>query len=413
MQLKYNNNFVAIFLLVLFGILSTNCFNMEGWVFIMRRTHWLIFAFSFIIISLSNITLFKSSIKNFSIYIKYLLLCPIITSFSTLISGGSFTDEFLSDVTVSSYLLLIPIFTRFEIKEETIIKSLTIIGILSIVIVVYEQYNPNGEYSIFGTRLALLFNSDYSDSLNSGEVGSRNNINKYNVGYSLGCLFLCLFYYNQFILKRKKVYFFLWVAFCIGLYLYLTRQYMISICATLLLSTFMFKGYTHKIYSFFFIIVFFLLLFSYWDVLFKVLKDDYINDTWTTDIRFECINVFLTKMWNNPISAIGGFGHATHYEMLERINDHHIADIGFIGQSYYYGFFFTIFYFYFIYIVLIRYRKQLPLYIKLYVIATGLISIFIFPYINKISYFIWSCMIYIMKLYIDENYELTIEQKRT
>ena len=81
------------------------------------------------------------------------------------------------------------------------------------------------------------------------------------------------------------------------------------------------------------------------------------------------------------------------------------SDIGFFGESIYYGCFWAIAYFYVAFRIVVTYRNRIPLYIRLYVICSGFISIFIFPYRDRIEMYNWMCVVYIASLYIDRPQE--------
>lgn len=75
-------------------------------------------------------------------------------------------------------------------------------------------------------------------------------------------------------------------------------------------------------------------------------------------------------------------------------------DIGIIGEMYHYGFLWVLMYGYMLYLILWKYRKLLPIYIKMYVFGTSVNSLFIFPYRMGMEFMIWSSVLYIASLYI-------------
>jgi len=67
---------------------------------------------------------------------------------------------------------------------------------------------------------------------------------------------------------------------------------------------------------------------------------------------------------------------------------------------YFYGLLYVIAYFRLVYKVLLVYREYVPTYIKMFVVATGLISIMIYPLAGIMNYLVWSILLYICDLHI-------------
>ena len=77
-----------------------------------------------------------------------------------------------------------------------------------------------------------------------------------------------------------------------------------------------------------------------------------------------------------------------------------VTDIGIIGQWFIYGLIWIILYVFMVFNIVIRYRKKIPLYIRLFVIGTFINSAWIFPYRREYEFFIWTVVLYISSIYI-------------
>ena len=190
--------------------------------------------------------------------------------------------------------------------------------------------------------------------------------------------------------------------FSISIYFYLTRQILITIIATLGITFLLDKK---KHWSIIFLFIFAtVILYFYWENLFGFFVKDYEETQhYTTDIRIECAEFVIPKILDNPLVAIVGHGHLpiernSWYDM-----GYHLSDIGFIGESFYYGIVWVVGYFFVVYGIVMKHRKEIPLYIRLYVICTALPSFMIFPYHNEMGILTWACVLYICSLNIQSS----------
>ena len=148
----------------------------------------------------------------------------------------------------------------------------------------------------------------------------------------------------------------------------------------------------------------------FWDDLFGEMIQDSKDDSFSHGIRLEFIAWIMEYNLTDPIGVLFGHGVSSPWfqELIHLL--YYPSDIGFFGEAIYYGWLWALAYFYAVYRILITYRQRIPLYLRLFVICSGIISVFIFPYRNRIELFNWICMIYICSLYVDRKSDMVIER---
>lgn len=330
-------------------------------------------------------------------YIKFLFLWPIVPTIISLFYGCEFVTSLISILGWTFASMMFLYYKKFQISEESLMTILTVMGTITAVIQIYQQINP--EFAVFG-----IFNDDMQDLY--GELSEiRNGLYRFKVGCAM-LQMLCFFYYFDNVTKKitiKNIVFF--VLFTVSIYLYLTRQIMVAVgCSCLYLLYYKFKNskVNTKLLVFVSSVSLFLLGSIYWDNLFGSLIGDYKEDTHTTDIRFDFIQWILNYYLDNFLPCLFGHGpDAFQYALRNR--DYHLADIGFLGESYYYGLIWGFVYIGMIYKIFTKCFKAIPLYLKLFFIASTIISIFIFPYTNRPTMVTWVSVLYLSDFYLNKN----------
>ena len=311
--------------------------------------------------------------------------------------GNSLYDELVNSFSWTYIIGIFWILKKYKVTERTIIITLTIFAIATCVIQIYEQINP--ELAIFGVI-------DPTADNYMGEIADmRNDLYRLKVGSAFIQIFCFFYYWDRVISKKQYVYLIIVFLLAASIYLYLTRQLIIAVSATCLLSLILQNTNSSKRVAFILLLFFGYALINNYEVLFGSLVSDYSDNTYTTDIRWECMSNTLSWQFDNLLSFIIGAGHPIY--LLERwyTKGYDMSDIGFIGAGFYYGLIWVVAYFKFVVTLLRKHRKQLPNYIILYFISTAIMSLFIFPYTNAPGIFVWTCTIYIVNLYVNMKVE--------
>jgi len=295
-------------------------------------------------------------------------------------------------ISVLMFLATMQYFLLKEIRitERQVLWSFTMFGLISFSLQLYQQMPDT--IPLFG-----IINNDESS------IGTvRNDIYKFTIG-SYFVSIICLYYWwTELCKKFSLVRCILFCCFLVSMYLYLVRQIMAVSLLTLALSLFLIPDKRARRLMFVFIVFAGVILIALYDLIFAALVENYQNDTWTTDIRFKCIDFVIGQIFDNPIQALIGHGHDIVERQWTRMN-YYISDIGFIGECFYYGVAWLVIYFSTVFLYVVKYRNKIPLYIRLYMIGTLMNSIFIFPYRTNEEMFIWICLLYIAHLYVDNK----------
>ena len=124
---------------------------------------------------------------------------------------------------VSSVFCCYFVFHKVKISESDIMMSLSIIGIIVLVIQVYQQFNPNmAMFSIYseGMKDELGLSDDYI-------TGMRNGLYRFKPVVQHVPVFLFCYYFSKLLVKFKWSYLLLTVCFVISTYLMLTRMFLV------------------------------------------------------------------------------------------------------------------------------------------------------------------------------------------
>lgn len=323
-------------------------------------------------------------------YLYFLIMWPIFSMIINYICGNGSIESYRTNILMSFAFITYFLYVKCETTEKQIISVMTIMGLVTFFIQVYQQINPN--FLLFGII-------DYEGDTYSHV---RNGIMRFYVGSYFIAVFCMYYYWEKTLVKKSVISFLLFILFFASMYLYMTRQVMVASLITIILSVFFVKEKKIlKMYIFFALIVAGLIV-MYFDILFKQLIESYQEDTFTTDIRIKAGNFILDQMAENPLGCFFGYGHG-RYEYAWASKGFYLSDIGFIGEGFLYGIPWIILYFVVLYKYIIVYRNLLPPYIRLYFVGTFINSIMIFPYRSNIEAFVWLIALYIGGLYINNN----------
>lgn len=386
-------NASIIVFMVLLGIFLGNGLNLIGWGYIVQiRYYFLIACVCWTFYALLFIQ-YRERYITFKYYTLFLTIWPFTTLFISYLLGGNIEEELVQVqvwVFVSTFFLF---FHHFNLSENIVLSVLITIATITAVIQIEQQINPT--FAIFGGSP-----DDVSEVVSTGE---RNGIIRYFVGSYQIQMFAMCYCWCKMLKTFRPIWFFLSALMIVSIYLYVTKQLLITTLLTLGITLLFVKG--RKVRSFSFVLlclsVFSLVLF--WDNLFGELIQDSKDDSFSHAIRFEFINYITNYNLYNPVLSI--LGHGTTIPFFEelRLKLYYPSDIGFIGEAIYYGWLWAAAYIYIAFRLFITYRNRIPLYIRMYVFCSGIISVFIFPYRDRIELFNWMCVIYISSLYIDRK----------
>lgn len=382
--------YTALICFFLFLVVESHVWNLIGWKFIFIQRYYVFISFVFFAFFFLNILYVVKLKRHFKYCVFFLGLWPMLSLFLSRFWGGVLVEEINRTFKYIPLVFLYFVFAKFKINEKTIVASLITFGVITCIIQIVEQFFP--EMAVFGSF-------DLDDENYGYALGNmRNNLYRFRVGSSAVQLFCLFFFWQKLREKFSLLVFVMLLLFSVSIYLYLTRQIILAVFATLILS-FLIEKKIH-----FSVIIVFLAgvvgLYYYWDVLFGEFIRDYDESGhYTTDIRIECGKFVLQKIFDNQIAMIVGHGHLPVEWNVWYNMGYFLSDIGFIGESFYYGILWAVAYFYMVFNILVTYKNKIPLYVRLFVLCVTFSSIMIFPYHTEMGLIIWACVLYICSLH--------------
>ncbi len=391
-RLSMSDNLKIIFLVIVF-VFFTKGFNMLGWDLMVPLRYYAIVNIFIILYYL----FLRQSINNnqqFAKYAHFTIIWGIVVILYTNFCGGSSYYELRKCYPLVGIFFFI--YSKYKFSEKVIIRSITIIALITAVIQIYEQFYP--ELAIFGV------NDPNAENYYGEIAGKRNDLYRLWVGCQSTQLF-CFSYYTYIFFNKKKITpLFLSILFAVSLYLYLTRQTIIVASLCILLLFLFNKVKSAKISSFIIIVGLIGGILYYWDDLFKAFVEDYKVDTYTTDIRWKCMGFMFDHYISNPITAIIGHGHHPVEQLWAFKHSYYMGDIGIVGDGlFYYGLVWGFSYLYIVYLYFVKLKSLVPPYLTAFVLATFFGSLFGFPFYDRPSMLVWISIIYISSNYIYIN----------
>ena len=230
----------------------------------------------------------------------------------------------------------------------------------------------------------------------------RNGVFRFRIETVCFAMLIVFFYWEQLLKKIRLRAIILFVFSLASIYLFLTRQIIIAVLFSIFLSVFLVKNRKLKIWTLCLLAVLCVIFYNWGNLFFEELIESSRNETNNDNIRIHSAFFFLEKILANPISFFLGNGtpkEAVNWGLKEGF---WISDVGFIGECFIYGFFYIAVYPIILWKVY-KYRNCVPLYIKMYIISTFLISVMIFPYRTRVEFMIWSMVLYICDLHINNS----------
>ena len=280
----------------------------------------------------------------------------------------------------------------YGIKEKIIIAILTILVLIILFIQLVQQF----------TFPIAPFGINIQAETTNNLIEIRNGLFRFRIETACFAMLLVFFCWGQLLKKIRLWAIILFVLSLTSIYLFLTRQIIITVLFSIFLSAFLVKNRRLKIWTMCLLAVLCVIFYNWGDLFFEELIESSRDETDNDNVRIHSAFFFIDKILANPISFFLGNGspkEAVNWGLKEGF---WISDVGFIGECFIYGFFYIAVYPIILWKVY-KYRNCVPLYIKMYIISTFLISVMIFPYRTRVEFMIWSMVLYICDLHINNS----------
>lgn len=347
----------------------------------------------------------KSRGYHFKVDALLLLLIPFCSILNTHSLYGQDYIDSIKTLTGCFVWVFYFFLHKYKVQESTILKAFLAIALFVVAAQVIQQFTyPN---ALFG-----VMNEDTMIEEGVKEAAEqRNGLWRFRLGGN--AYFTCIILFASVVWMRKHFsskLLVLMALMLVSVYLTLTRQIMAACFLALFFSFFLGKKNKGYMQAILIGVVVAALLYSYSDVLFG----SFVEKT-TDDMSDNYIRVLAgTYFWNESISDpyLFLFGHGlpgktgTFGMLMQQLNEmmgFYTVDVGFIGMTYTFGAIYVVVCFRLLWKLLVTYRKYTPVYIRLFVIFSGVMSIMIFPMTSPYYYLVWTLLMYITDLHINRG----------
>lgn len=395
MSSLFNNSIKTSIILVGFAIITTSFFSYIGWDKTNGGRILKVIDIIIILYYIQHIKLIRKEKKlhftKETSHILYYSFFSIIGGF--LIYGNNPINSAIGGLD-HSFILIYFILYFNQVQEEHLIKVMLVLTIIITSILFIQQITF--PFAPFGLK-------SIEDVQNPNDIIEiRNGLIRYRIASHTFLLFTAFFYWDKLSRQIKITSIIAFGIAILGIYLLLTKQLIATAIITISISILLIRNTKIKVITFCLLITLCFVGFIYKDILFGEMIDSAKEQASEDDIRVLSAYFFLDKILSNPIGLILGNGYPTLLEQWGERNGYWVSDVGIIGETFLYGIIYIS-----VYIQILwktyKYRKRLPLYIKMYIISTLLISIMIFPYRVNYEFITWAIVLYICDLYINKS----------
>lgn len=382
---KYNK--LHVFLIVALCLYLTKFIDYSGWnPTLAGQLSYFLYAAIIVIVCVKKNKI-KIGNNPFSFELGVFMITPFLTYFSQLfIYGGSISV--IKSYIYHGIVVIFYLFYIYRVKEEEVIKAISYVAIGIAIIQIVQQLNP--DMAMFGT----------GDGTKDLEV--RNGLLRFRFSTIYYTTIALYFYWERTVTSKNKLYAALFLLLAVSDYLYLTRQFIAGMIVALAFSLFYVKNKSVKRYTSLFIALIVSILIYHSEVLLSYFIESSIETVNDSDyIRFYAYEFY----WDMAVSSIGAFlfgnGFPADLKYWQETLSLYVSDIGIVGQIFTHGIFWIIAYITALYKILWKYRKKIPLYIKLFVLSAFVHCFMVAPYGGASTLFTWVAMLYISSLHIN------------
>lgn len=151
-------------------------------------------------------------------------------------------------------------------------------------------------------------------------------------------------------------------------------------------------------------------LYVYYDVLFSKLAEQTQDDSNEDNVRLLAASLLWEETLKTPFTFLFGYGlpdstsaYGLHMYKLSKFLGIYTSDVGFIGQIFERGFIYVCVCYYMFYKLFFKFKKVIPMYIRMFVMFAGVMSVMIFPCIVPAQTVVWAMLLYVCDLHINKS----------
>lgn len=402
---KRKGQFIFFFIIIALSILYTSGFSYVNW----NSTYggWIKNVVAILFMLFLVLYWPRSKDYHFKFDALLLLLIPFCSMWNTHSLYGQDYIDSIKTLTGCFLWVFYFFLHKYKVQESTILKAFLAIALFVVAAQVIQQFTyPN---AFFG-----ILNEDTMIEEGVKEAAEqRNGLWRFRISGTAYVTSVILFASVVWMRKRfNSKLLVLMALMLVSVYLTLTRQIMAACFLALFFSFFLGKKNKGYMQAILIGVVIAALLYSYSDVLFGSFAEQTTDDMSDNYIRVLAGTYFWNESISDPYLFLLGHGlpgqTGTFRILMQQLNEmmgFFTVDVGFIGMTYTFGAIYVVVCFRLLWKLLVTYRKYTPVYIRLFVIFTGVMSIMIFPMQSTFNYLVWTLLMYITDLHINRGKE--------
>lgn len=405
-KLQYKGNVkkqrVALFLLLAYVVLVTSGFENVNW----NPTYggWVTNIVSLGLLGYLLYSRPKGKQFHFRTLVLFLIWVPFVSILNSWsIYSQSPSRSFLLMTTQSTWVIYF-LLHKYKVQEQVVLKVFFYIALFLVGIQIVQQFTyPNAPFGTMSQDVMIERHAMEAAEQRNGLWRFRMHQNGY---YTAPILFA------MWIGIRKKADFKLGVfiaLFFASIYLTLTRQVMFACILVIFCSMFMGQkkiNFTALLLG----LIFIAGLYVYYDVLFSKLAQQTQDDSNEDNVRLLAASMLWEESLKTPFTFLFGYGlpdstsaYGLHMYKLSNFLGIYTSDVGFIGQIFERGFIYVCVCYFMFYKLFFKFKKLIPMYIRMFVMFAGVMSVMIFPCIVPAQTVVWAMLLYVCDLHINKS----------
>lgn len=345
----------------------------------------------------------SSRLMNFKKEIYLMMFIPFLSIINSWSIYGQSPKSSIWILIGQSTWIIYFLLHKYKVSESAILKVFFIVAFAIAFIQIVQQFTyPN---TLFG----IMSQDDMLEKGVDDIAESRNGLWRfrmhYNAYFTAPILFASIIWLQKNFSKRL---FFIVSLLLISVYLTLTRQVIVSCILTIFFLYILNKK--NKLKALILIFISVGCLYFFYDILFSSMVEQTSEDSNEDNIRLLSASYFWNESLRTPLTFLFGIGKGAPSSALGILQDKmstlfgfFVGDVGFIGEIYERGLIYVIVSYYILYKLFIRLKNTVPLYIRLFVLFTVMMSIMIFPFISDNQYLVWAMLLYVSDLHINSS----------
>lgn len=349
-----------------------------------------------------------SSVKdrqcNFKNQVLLLALLPFSSIINSSLEYSQPIDRSFSVLLGQFVWIIYFLLHKYKVREDTVLKVLLSVALVIVAIQVIQQFTyPNAPFGTKSESEMLALGVTEAAEQRNGLWRFRMHQNAFYTAPVLFYLWLKL--RNKLNVRMVCIVALLFVS----VYLTLTRQILVASILAIFLSMFMGKK-NMNFSALFFGLLLIVGLYVFYDALFSSLAEQTQNEADDDNVRLLAATVLWDESIKTPLTFLFGYGlpdgtsdYAMHIQQLKSFFGIYTSDVGFIGQIFERGFLYVCVCYYMLYKLLFKLKNNIPLYVRMFVVFTGAMSIMIFPCIIPAQNIVWVMLLYVCDLHINKS----------